>query len=114
MFSANGEAGLKDGKAHIYGEPAPATTDLMLRRMGAGEKDVLYDLGCGRGFFLMQALLTTPLRRAVGVELAASRVAIGRTAQRMMTGQGLLSPMSWSPKFGTEIISYRRTAEPAG
>lgn len=182
--ASHGEAGLKEDKAHIYGEPAPATTDLMLRRLGVGENDVLYDLGSGRGYFLMQALLTTPLRKAVGVELAASRVAVGKAARKMMEEQGLLRgksldlreqdmaradyadatvvymdsvfysdellsavaerlsraknlrgivmimkglppnpwfevegrerwKMSWSPRFGSEVIFYRRTAAPA-
>jgi len=183
--ATHGEAGLKEDKAHIYGEPAPATTDLMLRRLGVGGDDVLYDLGSGRGFFLMQALLTTPLRKAVGVELASSRIAIGKAAQRLLEGRGLLAgkaleqreqdmaqadyadatvvymdsvfysdkllmavaqrlsraknlrgiamimkglppnpwfevegrerwKMSWSPRFGSEVIFYRRTAAPAG
>jgi len=182
--ASHGEAGLKEDKAHIYGEPAPATTDLMLKRLGVGKDDVLYDLGSGRGYFLMQALLTTPLRRAVGVELAASRVAVGKAARKRMEEQGLLQgrtldlreqdmaqadyadatvvymdsvfysdellktvaerlsraknlrgivmimkglppnpwfevegrerwKMSWSPRFGSEVIFYRRTAEPA-
>jgi hypothetical protein len=187
--SAHGEAGLKEGKAHIYGEPTAETTDHLLRRMGLGGGDVLYDLGCGRAFFLMQALLTTPLRRAVGVELAASRVDIARTVRRKLLDRNLLQAgqdlelreediartdladatvvfmdsvffsdellanvaramsrarnlrsvvmimkglppnpwfelegterlkMSWSPKFGSDVLFYKRTsvpAEPAG
>ncbi|BDU74619.1 hypothetical protein [Mesoterricola silvestris] len=183
--ASHGEAGVKDDKAHVYGEPAPATTDLMLRRLGAAEDDVLYDLGSGRGYFLMQALLTTPLRRAVGVELASSRVAVALAARKALEERGLLAgrtldlreqdmaqadygdatlvymdsvfysdellrtvaqrlsrakklrtivmimkglppnpwfevearerwKMSWSPKFGSEVIFYRRTAAPAG
>ena len=183
--AAGGEEGIREDKAYVYGEPAPMTTDLMLKRMGAGEGDVLYDLGCGRGFFLMQALLTTPLRKAVGVELATSRVEIGKAAQGFMAREGLLPPektlelreqdmavtdlsdatlvymdsvfyseellktvarhlsrarnfrslvmimkglppnpwfelegkerwkMSWSPKFGSDVLFYKRTAAPA-
>jgi hypothetical protein len=183
--ASHGETGVKDDNAHVYGEPAPATTDLMLKRLGAGENDVLYDLGCGRGYFLMQALLTTPIRKAVGVELTGSRVRIGQAALKMMRDEGLLGPdkvlelheqdmtqanlddatlvymdsvffsdellmnvarnmsraknmrgvvmimkglpanpwfelegsekwkMSWSPKYGSEVLFYRRTAAPA-
>ena len=64
----------------------------MMARAGITEKDVLYDFGCGRGFFLMQALLTTPMKKAVGVELAASRVNIGKQALSRMVEQGLLPP----------------------
>ncbi|MDR3669943.1 MAG: hypothetical protein P4L36_03810 [Holophaga sp.] len=183
---SHGDTGVKDDNAHVYGEPAPATTDLMLNRMAVNDQDVLYDLGCGRGFFLMQALLTSPLRKAVGVELATSRVQIGLQARQMMLDQGLLAPgkaldlreqdmtqtsledatlvymdsvfysdallnivarnlsraknlrkvvmimkglppnpwfeleaterwkMSWSPRFGSEVLFYKRTAAPAG
>ena len=184
--AANGEAGIKDNRAYVYGEPSPRATDQILAHCGVNGNDVLYDCGCGRGFFLMQALLTTPLRRAVGVELASSRVEIGRKALRIMAQTNLLPPgkvlglvdqdmtrtdladatlvymdsvffsdellatmarnmsrarglrtvvmimkglppnpwfelesteklkMSWSPKFGSDVLYYRRTAAPAG
>ena len=183
--ASHGEAGIKDDNAHVYGEPTPVTSDLMLNRLALTGQDVLYDLGCGRGFFLMQALLTTPVRRAVGVELAASRLAIGQRARQLMLDQGLMPPgktlelreedmaqtgleeatvvymdsvffsdpllltvarhlsrapnfralvmiqkglppnpwfelestqrwkMSWSPRFGTDVLFYKRTAAPA-
>jgi SAM-dependent methyltransferase len=183
--ASHGETGLKDDNAHVYGEPAPLTSDLMLKGLGAGADDVIYDLGCGRGFFLMQALMTTPIRKAVGVELSASRVNIGKQARQMLLDQGLLIPgkelelreqdmaktnmddatlvymdsvfysddllntvirtmararnmrtvvmiqkglpanpwfeldrterlkMSWSPRFGTDVMFYKRTAVPA-
>jgi len=78
--ASHGETGVREDNAHVYGEPAPLTTDLMLKGLGAGENDVIYDLGCGRGFFLMQALMTTPARKAVGIELSASRVNVGKQA----------------------------------
>jgi precorrin-6B methylase 2 len=65
-------------------------TDQMLRKLALTPDDVVYDFGCGRGFFLMQALLTSPIRKAVGVELAGSRVQIGMRAHQMMLDQGLL------------------------
>jgi hypothetical protein len=182
--ASHGSQGIKDNNAHVYGEPAPATTDLILRRLAVDDRDVLYDFGCGRAYFLMQALLTTPIRKAVGVELAGSRVAVGRKAQALMQEQGLLEgkvleiheqdmtqaalddatvvymdsvffsddllltmarkmsrakgmrkvvmimkglppnpwfelegkerwKMSWSPRFGSDVLFYRRTAVPA-
>jgi hypothetical protein len=183
--ASHGPAGVQDDNAHVYGEPAPATTDLMLRRLRLGDQDVLYDLGCGRACFLLQALLTTPLRRAVGVELAASRHTIALTARELAATSGLLEPgkrlelreedlaatrledatvvymdsvfysdelllkvarnmararnlravvmvmkglppnpwfrlegkekwkMSWSPRFGSDVLFYTRTAAPA-
>ena len=183
--ASHGAAGIKEGNAYVYGEPTPVTTDLMLHSMKVDDKDVIYDLGCGRGYFLMQALLTTPAKKAVGVELAASRVNIGKRAAAIMEEQGLLPngkvlelyeqdmtqtnlddativymdsvffsdellttvarhmaraknlrvvamimkglppnpwfeldrkerlKMSWSPKFGSDVLYYRRTAAPA-
>lgn len=88
--ASHGEKGLKDNNAHVYGEPSPMATDQILRSLGLGKTDVLYDFGCGRGFFLMQALLSFPIQKAVGSELAGSRVQIGQTARKMMLDQGLL------------------------
>ena len=88
--AAHGEAGVRDNNAHVYGEPSPAATDQILKRLQLGTQDVLYDFGCGRGFFLMQALLTSPLPKAVGVELAASRLAMAQKARDLMQTQGLL------------------------
>jgi hypothetical protein len=184
--SAHGETGVQADNAHVYGEPAPMTTDLMLGRVGASDNDVLYDLGSGRSFFLMQALLTSPIKKAVGVELAHSRAVIAEQARSMMLEQGLMPPgkvldlreqdmaktnvedativymdsvfftdellngvarnlsraknmrwivmitkgmppnpwfelatterlkMSWSPKFGSDVLFYKRTTAPAG
>jgi len=183
--ASHGEAGLKENNAHVYGEPTAVTSSIMLDRLAPGEQDVLYDLGCGRGFFLMQALLTTPIRKAVGVELAASRIEIGRVARKRMLDRGLLAgkrldlvegdmakagvadatlvymdsvffsdellltvarnlsrakgmrkivmimkglpanpwfelekterlKMSWSPRFGSDVLFYKRTSAPAG
>jgi len=183
--ASHGETGVKDDNAHVYGEPTPVTTSLMLGRLGLDDRDVLYDLGCGRGFFLMQALLSSPIRKAVGVELATSRIEIAKRAQGMLLERGLLPPgkllelheqdmartsledativymdsvffsdqllatvarnmaraprmrwvvmimkglppnpwfeldgkerlkMSWSPRFGSDVLFYRRTAAPA-
>ncbi|BDU77046.1 class I SAM-dependent methyltransferase [Mesoterricola sediminis] len=90
--ASHGAEGISLDKAHIYGEPSPAATDAILRRLGAGRGDVLFDLGCGRGFFLMQALLTTPLPKVVGVELAGSRAAVARAARDRLRAGGLLGP----------------------
>ncbi|HLO68786.1 MAG TPA: hypothetical protein VK188_17305 [Holophaga sp.] len=89
---SHGAEGVAEDKAYVYGEPSPAATDAILRRLGAGPDDVLFDLGSGRAFFLMQALLTTPLRRAVGVELSASRAEISRQARALLLGRHLLAP----------------------
>jgi len=88
--ASHGKAGLEQNQAHTYGEPQPYSTDLIMAHINIGENDVLYDLGCGRGFMLMQVLMTTPVKRAVGVELAASRINIGKQALNKLISQGLL------------------------
>jgi len=88
--ASHGEAGLKGNNAHVYGEPSPMATDQILRSLDLQRSDVLYDLGCGRGFFLMQALLSFPIEKAVGAELAGSRVQIGQAAHKLLLEQGLL------------------------
>lgn len=185
VTAAQGRAAGEEDLAWVYGEPAPASTDLILQRLALGRGDVLFDLGCGRAFFLLQALLTTPLPRAVGVELAATRLEAGRRAHAILAKEGVLPPdktldlreedlgttdlrdatvvfmdsvffsdtllattarhmaraprlrevvmidkglppnpwfevegterwkMSWSPRFGTNVLFYRRTAAPA-
>jgi hypothetical protein len=185
VTAAQGRAEGEEDLAWVYGEPAPASTDLILQRLALGEGDVLFDLGCGRAFFLLQALLTTPLPRAVGVELAATRLEAGRQARAILAREGVLPrgkglelreedlgttdvrdatvvfmdsvfyseallaatarhmaraprlravvmidkglppnpwfevegterwKMSWSPRFGTNVLFYRRTAAPA-
>ena len=61
----------------IYGELMPTATVRLLSALDLGHRDVFYDLGAGVGKVVLMAALTTPVARAVGVELSARRVELG-------------------------------------
>jgi SAM-dependent methyltransferase len=63
-----------------YGELMPTATVRLLEQLDLSHRDVFFDLGAGVGKVVLLAALTTPVARAVGVELASSRVAAGRLA----------------------------------
>jgi hypothetical protein len=88
--ASHGDAGLKSDHAHVYGEMLDLSVTRVMSHIGVNESDVIYDLGCGRGRFLMFTLMTSPVKKAVGVELATSRVNIAKQAQKMLNEQGLI------------------------
>ncbi len=61
-----------------YGELTPAGVRKLLDYLQLTERDVFYDLGAGTGKVVMQAAMSVPLRKCVGIEIAASRVVAGR------------------------------------
>ncbi len=56
-----------------YGEIMPAATLQMLDDLALGPEDTFVDLGSGVAKVVLAAAIGTPVRRAVGVELAADR-----------------------------------------
>jgi SAM-dependent methyltransferase len=56
-----------------YGELMPAATLHLLDALALDRDDVFYDLGAGVGKVVLLAAASTPVARAVGVELARSR-----------------------------------------
>ncbi|CAI5746155.1 unnamed protein product [Peronospora destructor] len=68
-----------------YGEvsvESMATTILPL--LNLEEDDVFFDLGCGTGKILVQAVLQTPCKRATGIELMQNRVLEGHKALKRL------------------------------
>lgn len=61
------------GSAETYGEIQIAAAARLLAYLRPKRRDVLYDLGSGRGRFALHAALGTAVGRVVGVELARSR-----------------------------------------
>jgi riboflavin synthase len=59
--------------ASAYGEILPGSAARLLGWLALTEDDVLYDLGSGVGKLVLQAACTTPVGRAVGVELSEFR-----------------------------------------
>jgi SAM-dependent methyltransferase len=56
-----------------YGELMPAATLRLFEALELDRDDVFYDLGAGVGKVVLLAAATTPVGRAIGVELARSR-----------------------------------------
>ncbi|WP_165703970.1 hypothetical protein [Enhygromyxa salina] len=69
-----------------YGELRPTATIRLLAQLGLSRRDQFVDLGSGLGKVVLLAAMTTPVGRALGVELSATRVAVAArvlaTAQR--------------------------------
>lgn len=74
----------------LYGEIMPAATERLLDYLDLGPKDVLYDLGSGLGKFVLQAAMSRPLARCVGIELASSRARIAARILYEAKREGLI------------------------
>lgn len=72
----------------VYGEIMPAAAAQLLDYLDLRRDDVLYDLGSGVGKFVLQAAMSHPLRKAVGVELARSRCRMAQRVLRAARRQG--------------------------
>lgn len=64
----------KAGGAPTYGEITYNGADQILKLFNLTDKDIFYDLGCGVGKFVIQAYLTTPIKKAGGIELSKTRI----------------------------------------
>lgn len=74
----------------VYGEMMPAAIGHMIDYLELGERDVFYDLGSGSGKVVLQAAMSVPLRKSVGVELSATRVAQARAVLKEARRLGLV------------------------
>jgi len=61
----------------LYGETPYYTAKEIIKTAGISEKDVLYDLGCGRGKFLFYTSLFTKAR-CIGVDLIPTYIKIAQ------------------------------------
>lgn len=69
-----------------YGEVSvESVSKTLLPHLQLRPDDVLYDLGCGTGKVLVQALLETKCAKAVGIELMENRVQAGQRAIERLT-----------------------------
>eukprot|EP00775_Hariotina_reticulata_P007502 gene7502-7712_t len=62
------------GGSASYGEIQAGGVDTLLRYLALDSSSVFVDLGCGRGRAVLQVALHSPVGRAVGIELSASRL----------------------------------------
>lgn len=72
-----------------YGELMPTATVRLLEQLELTRRDVFYDLGAGVGKVVLLAAITTPVARAIGLELASQRVADGQRALTAARAQRL-------------------------
>ncbi len=72
-----------------YGELMPTATVRLLEQLELTRRDVFYDLGAGIGKVVLLAALTTPVARAIGVELSPRRVAAGNQGLALARAEGL-------------------------
>jgi H3 lysine-79-specific histone-lysine N-methyltransferase len=63
----------KARSSSLYGEITFASLNKLLEYLDLGEKDVFFDLGSGVGKVVLQVAMTSPVKKATGVELAATR-----------------------------------------
>lgn len=98
---------LGGARSATYGELDPESVERVLGWLRPGPADVLVDLGSGAGRLLVQAVATTAVGRAVGIELSLSRHRIATTVQarldelaptlgrRLMLHHGDLRQIDW-------------------
>jgi SAM-dependent methyltransferase len=72
-----------------YGELMPTATVRLLEQLALTRRDVFYDLGAGVGKVVLLAAATTPVARAVGVELSPERVARGQSTLAAAVTEGI-------------------------
>lgn len=61
------------GGAPTYGEITDEAARMLFNELKPTEQDILGDLGSGCGRFCVYALYATPIKKAVGIELSATR-----------------------------------------
>lgn len=94
----------------VYGELMPAAIGHMLAYLQLGESDVFYDLGAGSGKVVLQAAITAPARKCVGVELSATRVAKARQVLRVARRRDLLRARACGFRREDMMETYLRDA----
>ena len=94
----------------VYGELTPAATGHLLNYLELGETDVFYDLGSGSGKVVLQAALTTPARKCVGIELAETRVAQARRVLAVARQRGLLKAKACGFRHEDILTTYLQDA----
>ncbi|CAD7940383.1 unnamed protein product [Amoebophrya sp. A120] len=74
------------GGSPIYGEILPESLAKVLEYVKPTRDDVFYDLGSGIGKTVLQTALTTPVKKAVGIEFEATRHKTALQARKAVLG----------------------------
>jgi len=81
--------------AAAYGEILTESATRLLRWLGPTPEDVLFDLGCGTGKLCLQAICTTALGAARGVELSGFRYAAAEAARAALLERSPPEAAAW-------------------
>ena len=81
----------RTGSSSTYGEIRPGAVGRLLQLLAPTADDVVYDLGSGIGKVVLQLAMSCRVRRAVGVELVASRHEIATRVLDRARHRGLLA-----------------------
>jgi hypothetical protein len=73
---------LQEGGHPQYGEIPYDSAAHILADLKLSQNDVFYDLGSGVGKLVLQAYLTTPVKRSVGIELSKTRFNIANSRHK--------------------------------
>lgn len=73
---------LKNGGHPQYGEIPFDSAAHILSDLNLSKQDVYYDLGSGVGKLVLQAYLTTPVKRSIGIELSKTRFDIAESCRK--------------------------------
>ncbi|MBF0206011.1 MAG: hypothetical protein HQK53_03900 [Oligoflexia bacterium] len=84
----------------IYGEITYNGAITLFEKLNIKGNDVFYDIGSGVGKLVLQAYLTTPAKKSVGIELVGSRAKKAETVYQQLMNQGILS------KAGNKELKY--------
>jgi SAM-dependent methyltransferase len=76
-----------------YGEISTQGLSQLLQQLDIQPTDVVYDLGSGTGKVIFQFFLTTPVKKAVGIELSTRRISIARKSLSTLISSGYISPL---------------------
>ncbi len=81
----------KNGGAPTYGEITYDSAKKLLSKLNLIQDDVFYDFGSGVGKMVIQTYLTTPVKKAVGVELSPTRIKHARAIKQQLQNKGKLT-----------------------
>lgn len=94
----------------VYGELPPGSVARLLDYVQLSPADVFYDLGSGTGKVVVQAAMTAPLKKCVGVELSATRCRDARSIIRRAKKEALLLADSCIIREGDLMTTQLRDA----
>lgn len=82
---------IKEAKSSsLYGEITYASIQKLIAYLGLGPDDVFVDLGSGVGKVVMQVVMNSSVKKAIGVELSAARYASAMDVSEKAVEQGLI------------------------